>query len=138
MNQFKIYSGPVAYLASGTAISYSGNPIEIVYGPNESPWRLVFHFLIDNGKNERVEPVPSGETSLEMRLYNFFDALGSGTELPLEIGKLNGRVVSLHFRVYPLANSDYTCSTSIRFEGWRQLELQGPSSGLGSCLSSVG
>ena len=30
------------------------------------------------------------------------------------------------------------CSTSIRFEGWRQLELQGPSSGLGSCLSSVG
>ena len=29
------------------------------------------------------------------------------------------------------------CSTSIRFEGWRQLELQGPSSGLGRRLGSA-
>jgi hypothetical protein len=123
MIEIKIYSGPVGLIASGSTIAYSGNPIEIQFGfpvasapgvPQEAPWTLVFEFIDEvGGTNERIEPHAQGERSLVLKLYNFNKQLGSGTERPLEIGKLHGKTIWLHFRVYHLTDSDKTLHYSI-------------------------
>ena len=123
MNIFTIYSGPVVLIASGSAIAYSGNPIEIRFDqelpsqdnvPQQIPWTLVFEFIDEPLRtDERVTPEAQGDRSLVVKLYNFTNQLGSGTEHPLEIGKLRGRKLWLHFRVYHLPNSDKTLHFSI-------------------------
>lgn len=124
MNDFKVYSGPVGLIATGTAIAYMGNPIEIQFGlspsdsqnvPQEAPWSLTFEFIDEKGiiNNERIEAHAKSYASLVLKLYNFTNLLGSGTEQPLEIGQHRGKTVWLHFRVYQLANSDKTLQFSI-------------------------
>jgi hypothetical protein len=126
MNVFTIYSGPVVLIASGVAIAYSGNPIEIRFGlpPNapegstkEIAWTLTFEFKDDpDNTSERVQPEPFGESSLTLRLYNFNNQLGSGTEQPVQIGKLRGRPLWLHFRVYHFTSSDKSLLFSVYHE----------------------
>jgi len=126
MTGFKVYSGPVALIAGGSAIAYSGNPIEVQFGeppaapqnvPQETPFVLLFEFIDETGSSdERIEPHAQGDKSLVLKLYNFKNQFGSGTEHPLEIGKLRGRKVWLHFRVYHLTNSDKTLHFSIYHE----------------------
>ena len=123
MDSVKIYSGPkMVVLISGTVIAYRGNPIEIVYGTGEKQLRLTFEFIDQEGvlasrlesnlhliqARGETEEVARQVQMLEFKLFNFNDQLGSGTKEPVEIGKLNGHSVFLHFRVHNMPGSDKT------------------------------
>jgi hypothetical protein len=109
-------------LLSGTVIAYRGNPIEIVYGVTENQIRLTFEFIDQEGlaqsrmesnielvqARQGVETTETQVQVLEFKLFNFKDRLGSGTKDPVEIARLNGHRVFLHFRVHHMPDSDKT------------------------------
>lgn len=112
---YKIYTGGRAAIATGSVIAYEGAPIEIRFTFDESKFlRLIFNFHDDgSGPEGRVEVKILAETHVELNLYNFTNPLGDGTKRPIEIGQLNGRPLSLHFRVYHLPDADKTLQFSI-------------------------
>jgi len=124
MDALKIYAGPaIVVIASGTVIAYQGNPIEMVYGISDKQLRLVFRFIDEVGvMQSRVESTISKETPetqiqmLEFKLFNFKSQIGGGSREPIEIGKLNGQRVFLHFRVQHLIDSDKTLHYSLFHE----------------------
>lgn len=66
---------------------------------DELVFRLTFHF--DKGAR-RLESVGGGERELELKLFNFVNALGTGTTEPLQVGTYMGKKLWLSFVVYSL------------------------------------
>lgn len=64
--------------------------------------RVVLKFANDSGTT-RMETESASSESLNLKLYNFNNSIGSGTTLPVEIGTLGGRRLFLAFMIYALS-----------------------------------
>ncbi len=84
MNGIEIKSGPVRVVASGTVISFEGNPIEIIFGPPRDRLSIIFSFKNDHKEAAsenipRMESLSITEKRVELILFNFNSIIGSGT-----------------------------------------------------------
>jgi hypothetical protein len=84
-------------LATGTIIADQKKLIEF----SLANLRFVMRFEHSDG-SQRLEIGESTETSIELKLINFDNPLGSGTTVPVLIGNLSGRELYLAFMVYAL------------------------------------
>jgi hypothetical protein len=99
----KIVSGDYEVLESGTCISVGQEPITFHLATD---LRIRFSFSNDNeNKNHRMEFNPVDKTELEIRLINFNNSLGTGTNSPLAIGTLNNKKLFLSFNIYAFNDS---------------------------------
>jgi len=95
----EIKSGPVKVIFSSSITAFKGNPIEIIFGPSEFRFRIIFIFKSDEGI-QRMESKLPDPNSLEISLFNFNSSLGSFSNKPLSIGTLNDKELFMHFRIY--------------------------------------
>jgi hypothetical protein len=81
----------------------------MTFGPPTDRIRLILVFRDEEDKQDtRIEgQVPDAQTA-QITFFNFKSALGQGSIKPLELGTLDGRKLYLHYRIYPLGNSDKT------------------------------
>lgn len=109
MGDIRITSGPAEVIAAGTVIEFSGNPVEINFGPPEERLTIVLDFIdIEDETESAIRAHLSEPYILELTLLNFKNPVGSGTSKPLPAGTLSGRNLYIHLRVYELLNSDKT------------------------------
>lgn len=108
--QVEVKSGPAEIIASGTAIQFNQEPIEITFGGNEEKLKIVFIFKDEQGKESesRMSATNPSTSELEITLFNANNPLGSGLKKPVQIGTLSGRELFLQFRVYGLPKVDKT------------------------------
>lgn len=111
-SQVEVRSGPAVIVASGTVISYAGNPIEITYGPRIERLTLIFAFK-DDKSNTRVEASTPNPNTLKLTLFNYVSPLGMGTSKPVNIGTLVGKPLYIQFRVYSFDDADKTIHYTI-------------------------
>ena len=72
MEPVEIKSGPTDIIATGIIISFSGNPIEIVFGPATERMRLILKFKDEEGNDElRVVAEKSNHDTLTVTFFNF-------------------------------------------------------------------
>ena len=102
-----VTSGPAEIVASGLAISFKGNAIELT----NSGLTFIFTFVTNAkvvGQNLQLDVL--NPKTIKLTLTNFTNSLGTGTTEPLEIGTatVGERQVKihLHFRVYSLGQTD--------------------------------
>jgi len=102
-------SGPAEVVAAGTITSFAGNPVTIDYG-RPSEFRLTFRFIEDPSRKDetRVQARAVDAVSLELTLMNFGSPFGEGSEKPVQIGRLAGGDLFLHYRIYAHADMDKT------------------------------
>lgn len=102
------WSGNAHVIASGSVVSFRGAPVMVTFGPPEERLRLSLEFKESaDAKELTVERILEGD-HLRLVLTNFSQPLGAGSRQPLEVGKLRGRPLFLHFRIYDLRESDKT------------------------------
>ncbi len=108
-----IKSGDTTIIASGTAISYNGQPIEISFptSANDSI-TIVFKFDKDDSGKPSLKAIAPNSKKLELTLFNFNNSLGQGNTKPLEIAETDHKKIFLNFRVYSL---DETSSKTLHF-----------------------
>ncbi len=99
----RVESGPAEVIDSGIVISFAGNPITLYY--KELGIQIIFEFSRDGSEGTRVESSIPQEGTLKLRLLNFDDRFGAGTDKPMRIGKYEDRRLYLQLRVYTLAGS---------------------------------
>jgi hypothetical protein len=107
MLEFTVASGPTNVLLSGIAFSFSGKSIEIAF--STPPLKLIFIFVDEADVANAPAPVsriaakvPDSHT-FELTLFNFTNALGQGSQTPVEIGHIGEKAIYLHYRVYASA-----------------------------------
>ena len=104
----RLSSGPCEIIASGSVISYLGNPISITCGLKNLPINLVINFQEDKAnKEQRISGQIISPSSLLLTFFNISN-LGSGSINPVEIGNFLGHKTFLHFRAYSLSGSSDT------------------------------
>ncbi len=111
----KVTSGNAKVVASGTAISFNGAPIEIEIGA-DSPLaiRLIFEESQSGLNSPEIRAHAPDQNTLELTLRNFDNPIGTGTTKPLRVATISGREAYLHFRVFALpGSSDKTVHFSI-------------------------
>lgn len=96
--QLQIRTGGFDVVVSGTVITANNNSLEFQL----AQLGVIFSFVTDGGDTRLGKPYVSG-SSLNLTLYNFNNSIGSGTTLPIEIGKLYGKKLWLSFMVYALS-----------------------------------
>lgn len=99
-------SGPTEIVTSGTIVAYEGEPIRVPVVGDEESIDLVFVFEDEEGEGSRVDSEVIDATTLELKLVNFANPLGSGSPKPVDVGTLDGDPLHLHFRVRRLEGSD--------------------------------
>lgn len=99
----RVESGPAEILDAGTVISFAGNPIALHY--KELGINIIFEFATDDSSSTHVESSIPAEGTLRLRLFNFNDRFGAGTDKPMRIGKYDNHRLYLQLRVYTLAGS---------------------------------
>jgi len=116
-----IKSSSAEVVATGTVISFNGEPIEISYGPTESRLKLILIFKSENETSKKLKIIPKliSNTVLELHMYNFDNTLGTGTLRPILIGTLGGKNLYVHLRTGGITpESDKT----IHFTLYRSIE----------------
>jgi hypothetical protein len=105
VEQVQINSGPARVVATGTVMTFAGNPIELVFGPSSQPLKLVlaFHDEEDNAEL-RVDTEAVDPKTLRLTLHNFRSPLGSGNTTPMQLGALGGQYLYLNFVVHCLSH----------------------------------
>jgi len=103
----KIKSGNTEIISNGTVISYNQNPIELKIGEDNEYLILIFDFIDDLSKNEspKMEGIAEG-IKLTLKLANFVNPLGGGSNSPIRIGTFKNKAVYLNFRVYQLSGNN--------------------------------
>jgi hypothetical protein len=100
----EITSGPADVIASGTIISFEGNPVKIKFGPADGRLTIIFSFENKKDQNGESNPYMNVKSldskTAEFKLFNFNNSLGNGTINPLPIGTLWDKKLYLHFYVY--------------------------------------
>ncbi len=109
MDGFTVRSGPSEVIATGTVISFSGNPVQFEFPLPDDRLRVI---LVIKQLEQQPENAFSGEVidpkTLQITISTVGGALGGGTMSPVPIGSLNGRPLSVHFRLYTIKDSDTT------------------------------
>jgi len=82
-------------LASGTVHTFTPNHLEI----DLLGMKIVMSFIND-GDKQQIKRVGVSPKELRIEIYNFNNALGTGTTTPLEIGVHSERKLFLAFTVY--------------------------------------
>jgi hypothetical protein len=108
-------TGDKEIIESGSVITFGDDSMEVeltMFNLTPNPV-LFFLFLKDpNAPEQRIEVnVSTDNLKLEIKLYNFENSLDSGNGAPLEIGVVNGKKISLNFRIRKIGESrtiDYT------------------------------
>lgn len=109
MEPVEIKSGPTDIIATGIIISFSGNPIEIVFGPAIERMRLILKFKDEEGNAKlRVAAEKSNHDTLILTFFNFNNPLGGGSTEPIALGTLEGRKIYINYRIYHLEACDKT------------------------------
>jgi len=94
----KIKTGAFEVFDSGSCISAEQEPVIFYLAEN---LKVRFSFLNDDeSKTHRMEFNPISNQELEIKLFNFNNSLGTGTNNPLPIGTLNNRRLFLSFNIY--------------------------------------
>ena len=102
----QIESGSAEVIASGSVISFEGNPITITYGAGETRLKLTFEFKTDpSRKDPYVLGSSADPLSLRVVLFNFDSPLGVGTSTPTPIGTIGDRKLYIHYRVNTLSST---------------------------------
>jgi hypothetical protein len=103
-----VASGSSEVVASGSVISFKGDPVTVTFGPPDDRLQLSFEFKDNPGaKDLRVEQLVEG-SHMRLLLTNFNDPLGSGSSHPIQLGAIRERALFLNFRVYSLREADRT------------------------------
>lgn len=112
MESVGIKSGNADIIASGTVISFEGNPIEIEFGKPENRLKLINIFQDEKGKDDlSVEAINIDDNTLKITFFNFKNPLGSGNTKPLPFGTYEGRQMYINYRISDLnpdKNTDKT------------------------------
>ena len=110
----EIKSGPTNIITSGTVISFNKNPIEIIFGPANGRLKLIIEFEEDKEiKGTSVKPSITSKDTLNLKLINYNNSLGTGNKKPLVFGNIEGRELYLNYRVFPLNEWDKTVHYTI-------------------------
>ena len=100
MNELKIAVGDLDVYASGTVMGFGDCPIVFRIGDDGLIFRLLFA-NDSSGKMFLRSSIPEGsERELHITLVNFTAGLGSGTEKPLVVGSLEGRLLLFYFWIH--------------------------------------
>jgi hypothetical protein len=114
MQPIKIKSGTKEVIASGTVISFEGNPI----GFEIENIKFIFEFVDEEGKaGTDVNFTSPEERTLKITLKNFKNPLGTGNQKPMAVGTFHGLRLFLSYRVYQLEGSDKTLDYTFYTEG---------------------
>jgi hypothetical protein len=100
-DEMKIKSGNYEVFNSGTVISFEHEPVTFNLA-DDLQIRLAFKDDIDNKEGHCIEFNPISNSELEIILINFNNSLGTGNQVPLQVGTLNNKLLYLNFRVYTL------------------------------------
>ena len=105
-------------LYSNRICCFNNDSAEIKYQFDEdSILTLIFKFNYDSNIKETTFNIDSPENGIiVLNLYNFSNALGSGTIQPINIAKYKGKQVSIVFFVYKMAKSNPILDFSLYLE----------------------
>jgi len=108
-----VKSGGANLIASGTAIQFGNNPIEIYFG--SEPIKFIFSF--SGEKSQRETPVTAELIDHKTVSLTIFESqsplLPKGTVKPFPLGVFNNRRLYLHFRVRDFPGGDNTLEYNI-------------------------
>jgi len=103
MESLDIKSGNADIIASGTVMSFEGNPIEIEFGEPKNRLKLINVFQDEKGKGDlRVEAINIDDNTLKITFFNFKNPHGSGNTKPLSFGTYEGRRLYINYRIFDL------------------------------------
>ena len=65
---------------------------------------LTYHFqFAKDEKGQRVENTKTGEKAIQLVVFNFDSPLGTGLLAPIEVGKIEGKILYLILGIYALS-----------------------------------
>lgn len=110
--ELKLRSEEKDIVASGSAHTFGNENLEFEI----SNLRVIFDF-ISNSDAQKLEHEAIDSTTLKIKIFNFENPLGTGTNTPLPIGTINSRRLYLTFIVHSLSKESSKLVTYTFFLG---------------------
>ena len=101
-----IKCGELEVIATGSVIAFRDSPMEMRFtiGGAECVFGISFREDMRN-REQRVDFESIQSSRINIIITNALSAFGTGTSSPVELGEINGRKISLSFRVYCVSSS---------------------------------
>jgi hypothetical protein len=100
MEAVEIRSGPAKVIASGSVMTFAGNPVEISFGPHTAPMKLILKLREeDEDGSQEIVAQALDQTTLQMTVPVF--SARSGSARPMRIGWMSDQHLYVHLRVEP-------------------------------------
>jgi hypothetical protein len=98
-------SGSHKIIASGTALTFEDNGLEILFGDAEDPLKILMTFENDEGDMRVKSNAVNGKT-LQVSIFNLKnEANGISNTSPIKIGTLQNKDLHLSFMIFKTAPS---------------------------------
>ncbi|OGV32034.1 MAG: hypothetical protein A2020_13990 [Lentisphaerae bacterium GWF2_45_14] len=103
----KIKCGESDVIATGSVIAYKDNPLEMRFSIEGSDcFFRIFFKDDDTNKSPRIDLKNISTSGTDIFIVNSFTAFGTGSPVPIELGEINERKLSLSLRVYSISSSN--------------------------------